>query len=72
MNPPHPILSFFVTFPHLLHGMIFDDFIIFRWFFLSNDKSESSEKLFCTLLITQIPEDDYTDFLELSMNYVPV
>jgi hypothetical protein len=33
---------------------------------------KSSEYFFYALLITQIPKNDYTDFPELSINYVPV
>jgi len=50
MNSPHPVLFFDALSPPL----IFNDLIIFQWFFMSINKSKSSEKLLYALLITQI------------------
>ncbi|OGP92439.1 MAG: hypothetical protein A2157_19915 [Deltaproteobacteria bacterium RBG_16_47_11] len=70
MNNSSYRLHFYLTPFHLLFHC--GDPIIFQWVFMSNQKLESSEELLYALLITQIPKDDYTDFLELSMNYISV
>jgi hypothetical protein len=65
---PPPTLITSVTLSHL--PPFFANRIIFKCFRMSNEKSEDCESILCALLITQILKDDYTDFLELSRNYI--
>jgi hypothetical protein len=50
MNSPHPVLFFDALSPPLISN----DLIIIKLFYMSINKSKSSEKLLYALLITQI------------------